>query len=408
MKVQRLRDAVTKTAKLLARDKVEIKQQGGIPHVSYRPDGSVAYVNLPMIPDEPSPEFMNAVQGFLDHEIAHVLFTDKKLEAAALAPALKEGLPLDRLANLSNFFEDVRIERFMKAEYKGSGYNLTQSLNFVLRETILPKLKETDKLKDKDARLGERVQLTMLAWVRSRGGDTNSDLWLKENSLEAEATTLDKIFPTIRARLAALKTSGDSAELAVDFYRAITPPAPPPEAEPEPEDGEGDFGDEKGEGEDGEQSDDGEGEDDESEDGEGAGGSEDESDSDTHKPDEDGDENDGDESDGDDDADADGDADGDDDGESGDEGEGADGKSSDDDESDDDAEDEQSEGKDDVSLTAAMQMLKPQQRKLITDYNKKKKSVAQIASESGRSEATVTSELLATRRRLNELLAGAR
>ena len=434
VRTQRVRDAVTKTAKLLARDKVEIRQRGGQPAVHYNRDGTVQYVNLPMIPDEPTPAFLDAVQGFLDHEIAHVLFTDKLAEVAVLEPAIREGMNAEVLASTSNIFEDVRIERRMREEYQGSAHNLTKSLIFVLDESLKPRLLEANKLPDARARQASRASIAMVPWVRSLSGDVNADLWLKENGLEADMMLFGMVFPTMKARLAALTSSADAAQLAIDFLKAVSPP---PEPEPEPEagdEGEEDE-DEKGEkskmpslgkGEDGTSdddaddddadadADDGEGDDQDASSGEGAGGSEDESGSDTHKPDKDGDENDGDTSDDDDDEDGDDDGDGDDDDDDGDEDgdEGFGDEDGDDDgeedgEDGDDEDDDDGEGEHAVTLTEAMKRLDPTQRKLISDYNRKRKTVAQIAEQTGKSETTVAAELKAARTRLNRILEGA-
>jgi hypothetical protein len=76
LKTAKIRESITKTTRLLVRDKVEVRQRGVQPLVAYNKDGSVKFINLPVIPDSPSPEFMDAMQGFLDHEAAHVFFTN--------------------------------------------------------------------------------------------------------------------------------------------------------------------------------------------------------------------------------------------------------------------------------------------------------------------------------------------
>lgn len=437
MKVERVRDAITKTAKLLARDKVKVQQRGGQPHVMYDRDGKVQYINLPMIPDDPSQELLNAVQGFLDHEVAHVLFTDKLAEYAGIERAKKAGLPLQSVVSMSNIFEDVRIEKKMRVAYQGAARNLTTALEFVLDKQIAPALADADKIADPNKRSGLRRAQAMVPYIRARSGDANAEKWLVDNHLIDDVKAYDAAFPTLVARLKALETTADTIQLAIDFVEAITPKEPEPEEQPEEDDGTPPPS--LGEREDGE-SDDGDPTDGEDE---GPEGDEDEDDDD-FEPDEwdedddfeedpdladdgdDGDDDDFKENDGDDKPDQGDDGEEEDGGMNGEDGgddteqkgkgdQSSEGKQPDkgengeeegeDEEDEDDAEGSGGE-KNDVTLTDAMRMIEPTHRKLLMDYNRNRKSVERLATERGVSIDGIADQLRTARRQLNAALNG--
>ena len=436
MKVERVRDAITKTAKLLARDKVKVQQRGGQPHVMYDRDGKVQYINLPMIPDDPSQELLNAIQGFLDHEVAHVLFTDKLAEYAGIERAKKAGLPLQSVVSMSNIFEDVRIEKKMRVAYQGSARNLTTALEFVLDKQITPALADADKIADPDKRSGLRRAQAMVPYMRARSGDANAEKWLVDNHLIDDVKAYDAAFPTLVARLKALETTADTIQLAIDFVEAITPKEPEPEEQPEEDDGTPPPS--LGEREDGE-SDDGD-----PTDGEDEGPEGDEDEDDDFEPDEwdedddfeedpdladdgdDGDDDDFKENDGDDKPDQGDDGEEEDGGMNGEDGgddteqkgkgdQSSEGKQPDkgengeeegeDEEDEDDAEGSGGE-KNDVTLTDAMRMIEPTHRKLLMDYNRNRKSVERLATERGVSIDGIADQLRTARRQLNAALNG--
>lgn len=69
-----VREAVIKLVQVLTERKIKVTQRGSKAYVRYNRDGSPSVVNVPYIPDDASEEYLAAIQGFLDHEVAHVLF----------------------------------------------------------------------------------------------------------------------------------------------------------------------------------------------------------------------------------------------------------------------------------------------------------------------------------------------
>lgn len=95
-------------------------------------DGKNIY--LPRL-EEMDPETFRDLSGFLDHETAHIKFTDFPLLQAKVKTRFEQ--------ELINAFEDSRIEILMEKEYPGCGYNLDrmnekwQGKNMELRDTFV-------------------------------------------------------------------------------------------------------------------------------------------------------------------------------------------------------------------------------------------------------------------------------
>ena len=429
MKAERVRDSITKVAKLLTRDSVDIRMRGDGAHVAYNPDGSVMYVNLPNVPEDPSPEFLDAIQGFLDHEVAHILFTNHVEAMKLIKGAASEGLKADQVMMFSNVFEDIRIERNMKGQFKGSTYNLSKTLDYLIERTILASVKNASAIEDPAQRAMQRILAGFVMYARSLDGDTTCEAFIADQGLTADYIPVGVLFPTMKSRIAALEKTEDAVQLAIDFVKAMKEAS-------EPGDGEG--GEDKSESEDGKKEDKAEKRDNPSlgtksdgnnDDQADPDGGDNEGDDDADDGDDDWDEDDGDDWD-DDDADEDGDGgedqddtekenkgkgdpdDGDDDaGDEGDEdggkGEDPDGEDESPEEGEDESDDEDGGGrKKGKTLKEAMKLLLPQQRNLLFDYNNRKKSVDRIAEKRGMSRASVESGLLDARRELKRIMKG--
>ena len=116
--VEAIRQSIGKVTQMLSGMDVKVTQRGDHAKVSYNSKtGKPERVNIPFLPDGASDQLIEAVQGFLDHEVAHILFSDPK----ALVEGVKDG---KRLAITHNILEDCYIERNMTKRFKGSALNL--------------------------------------------------------------------------------------------------------------------------------------------------------------------------------------------------------------------------------------------------------------------------------------------
>ncbi len=127
-KVEVLRESIKIIIGALSEKKVPITQVGARAFVEWHPvTGRPKRINIPYVPDNASDRLIKAVQGFVDHECAHVLFTD--FECVKLA--IKSGAGM-----VGNILEDTYIERKMKALYAGSRHNLIEVWGFLAEEML--------------------------------------------------------------------------------------------------------------------------------------------------------------------------------------------------------------------------------------------------------------------------------
>lgn len=89
---------------------------------------------------------MNAVRGFLDHEVAHILFTDirvsNKMREKGRVPSW----------SLWNALEDVFIERKMGQVFNGTRRNLMATQRLIIEKVFKPKASEAIAYCGKDQR----------------------------------------------------------------------------------------------------------------------------------------------------------------------------------------------------------------------------------------------------------------
>ena len=131
-KVEVLRETVKIVVAALSEKSVPVTQMGSQAFVQFdNRTGKPKRVNIPFIPDNASDKLIKAVQGFVDHECAHILFTDYR----ALKKAKAAGCE-----HIQNVIEDLYIERNMRELYRGSRHNLKEVWGFLATDVIGPRL----------------------------------------------------------------------------------------------------------------------------------------------------------------------------------------------------------------------------------------------------------------------------
>lgn len=134
--VQDFRDCVKRVVAMLSGKQIPVAERGNEAYVRYNRRGEPVLVNIPSIPDDASPTLMNAVRGFLDHEVAHILFTDPKV---AMKMRERGKAPS---TGLWNSLEDVFIERRMGQVFNGTRRNLLATQNLVINKYFKGKVSE--------------------------------------------------------------------------------------------------------------------------------------------------------------------------------------------------------------------------------------------------------------------------
>ncbi|HBQ5681987.1 TPA: porphyrin biosynthesis protein [Klebsiella pneumoniae] len=131
--VQDFRDSVKRVVGLLSGKNIPVVECGDTAYVRYNKKGEPVMVNIPSIPDDASPALMNAIRGFLDHEVGHLLFTDEKVV---------KKMRNTKAFGLWNALEDVYIERRMSEVFTGSRRNLLSTRNLMIDKYFNPHIKK--------------------------------------------------------------------------------------------------------------------------------------------------------------------------------------------------------------------------------------------------------------------------
>jgi cobalamin biosynthesis protein CobT len=205
-RVHVMRQAIVKLTNLLAGKAIQVSQQGITAFVRADSTGRPVLVNLPYLPDNATDELIDAIQGFLDHEVAHILFTDFTL----MGEAAKVGA-----ANMLNLLEDTRIERCMAEKFSGSAYNLGKTGRFFLDKYTTPKIKEAIASGDQDMLIG----VLTVPLIRAMAGQLVFKDFIKDHM-----ATVDPLYEKIKdlePQVQSLKSTQDALDLATEIVKRI-------------------------------------------------------------------------------------------------------------------------------------------------------------------------------------------
>jgi len=224
-----MREAVKVITQMLTESSVRVTQEGLSAFVENDPrTNKPIRVNLPYLPDNASDQLIAAVQGFLDHEVAHVLFTDFNVKSGN-----KE------LHNLTNLLEDSRVEKLMAKKYRGSYSNLENTGNFFLDNVISP---EFERLQAEGAPDEQLVSSLFTPMMRALSGQELYADYLKDK-MPIIQDLWDKLTP-LKPELEKLASTKDAARIANRVYKILN------EVDDDaPEDHDDNAEDESGEGE---------------------------------------------------------------------------------------------------------------------------------------------------------------
>jgi cobalamin biosynthesis protein CobT len=220
-----MREAITKIVPMLTQRSVKVTQQGTQAFVEYHGTTlEVKRVNLPYIPEDASDQLLDATQGFLDHEVGHILFTEQKF--------VKKAAKL-QVHSLHNMIEDTYVERKMGERFPGCGQNLTRMHGFFLTEWIDTQLKEKPE---------HAPAILMVVAIRAWAGqpafvDYMKDKWdLMKDIVDRLGADFPKMIRGVNSSEQGLKVAIEAKKRLTPKPqpKAPTPPAPPQPAPPEP------------------------------------------------------------------------------------------------------------------------------------------------------------------------------
>lgn len=135
--IEIIRQSISSITQILAGLSIPVYQEGLKAYVKYDHKGKVSSVHLPYLPDNASDDLIVAVQGFLDHEVGHILFTDATL--------LKDVAHDPQLSEMQNVLEDPFVEIMMRKRFPGSNQNLNSLYGFFLNKIIDPRVQKLER-----------------------------------------------------------------------------------------------------------------------------------------------------------------------------------------------------------------------------------------------------------------------
>jgi cobalamin biosynthesis protein CobT len=242
---------------MIAGKGLRVTQIGAQAYVAHDPrTGKVNRVNIPHIPDDADDVFLMAIQGFIDHEVGHILHTDmspemgrlKESTALKLAKVSKQSdkVAIAELHQLHNIVEDPYEERMMSNQFKGSAYNLEKLHEMFLARVALPAIEKarTDE---------ESFSAIMVPMTRAWSGQPIFQRFMNDNNLWAHplvAAFAKAMSAADIERMPRLKSTADTLTIAEEYYKILhpappPPPPPPPAGKPSDEPGDDSKSDEK-------------------------------------------------------------------------------------------------------------------------------------------------------------------
>jgi len=206
-RVEIVRQSVRQVVAMLAQRKILVTQIGTQAFVQYDRRGVPARVNIPYLPDNASEDLLIAVQGFIDHEVGHILFTDPRVKTRAeKAPCMA----------LYDVLEDTRIERKMKQRFKGSGRNLGSTWSFIQERITKPDYERALKSGSEKAIQAALIVAAVRAWAgQKEAQDFMADKWHHFESFKKV------VGEDLIEKISTLNTSMDAFTLAAAMHNRI-------------------------------------------------------------------------------------------------------------------------------------------------------------------------------------------
>ncbi|WP_062120185.1 cobaltochelatase CobT-related protein [Aureimonas sp. AU40] len=228
-RIVELREAITKLVQLLAGKGLRVTQIGSQAYVKTDPRTlKPISVNIPNIPDNASDELIAAIQGFVDHECAHVLFTDWSIVLRAYDfDRRKEGARKGgRMASLHNIMEDSFIERRMGETFPGAKFNIARTGRFFLEKVSTPNTAAAIAKGDQNTAFG----YIMVPMMRAIAGQDVFQEWMDDNGYWQHPHAIKLLAgmsDELKRKIPLTRTSSEVYALAEEVYAILYPEKPP-------------------------------------------------------------------------------------------------------------------------------------------------------------------------------------
>lgn len=220
-----LREVITKLVPLIAGKGLKVTQRGTQAYVRANPSTlKPELVNIPNVPDNATPDFIRAIQGFIDHEIGHVLITDWEYYGGHPAPTQRElaKASVRRFMNLHNIVEDTMIEPEMMKLFPGSRKNIGDLRRHFIAKVTKPAV---DAAKSEKEAFG----YLMVAAMRALAGHTEFQEFMDQGGHwdnQYVKELVDKLSDETKKRLPKLTSTKETLEVARELDAILYPPPP--------------------------------------------------------------------------------------------------------------------------------------------------------------------------------------
>lgn len=230
-----LRQAITAVTQSLSNTDVQVTQAGLEAYVRADETGKPVQVNLPYVPDNADESLIDAIQGFLDHEVAHILFSD-----FTATSKIRDK----HLHTIVNVLEDARIEKEMANKYRGCGINLRNTGEFFLENLIQP---DFENLVEKGASQEEFIGQLISPLLRGMSGQEQHKEYMKDKLIHVQ-DFYDKI-ADLEPKMQTLSSTADVINMAKTIIERIKDETPPEPENNDDSDNQNNGGSDSGEGE---------------------------------------------------------------------------------------------------------------------------------------------------------------
>lgn len=210
-----LRDAIVKLTQLLTGMGLTVTQRGTSAYVQVDPKTQKpVLINIPHIPDDADQALLQAIQGFVDHEVAHVLFTNWDV-------VRKSNARGEKFNNLRNLLEDTFIEREMGKKFPGSAYNIQRLHQFFIDRITKPALASRGVAGDPNA----QFVVLLVPLIRALAGQPHFQAFIKPYLSQPIVKQFLEAMPKDAIdRIPKIRHTQDSYDLAEVIYNVIHPP----------------------------------------------------------------------------------------------------------------------------------------------------------------------------------------
>lgn len=149
----------------ISQKKIPVSFMGTEAFTQYN-EGVPSRIVLPVVTETTSQEAKKNIQGYLDHEAAHVLYSDgTELETCHKRIVSKFGREVGQAClHVVNRFEDARIEKLLGQRYKGCAENLDELLESLTNQS----LQDIKKMPADDSELIQRNCYALLDFLYPR------------------------------------------------------------------------------------------------------------------------------------------------------------------------------------------------------------------------------------------------